>query len=231
MVLDRHGKRVARRVLGLEAALVDHSSLTIRALSPDDQRSIQAEVAGPAALLVAKVHKLHERIESQRSTRIDDKDAADVLRIMQTTDPAAIAGTLATLTCDPIACKPTNAALIYLPELFGAHGRSGITMAQRALRTAMPPERIQATLCQLHERHTRPRTTGLTPRSQQCWASLHSGGTIRSYGRRFSADRAGRSVAMCLGRVRYLDERPRGTPGSRSGGGRRRVQPLAPRSA
>ncbi|MGC2375026.1 MAG: hypothetical protein WA484_14230 [Solirubrobacteraceae bacterium] len=144
--LQGQGQRVARRALGLEAALVNHSPLTIRALSPDDQRSIQAEVAGLAALLVAKLHKLHERVESQRPTRIDDKDAADVLRIMQTTNPADIADTLATLTRDPIAGEPTTAALTYLAELFGARGRTGITMAQRALRTAMPPARIQA-LC------------------------------------------------------------------------------------
>lgn len=144
--LQGQGERVARRVLGLEAALVDHNPLTIHALSPDDKRSIQAEVAGPTALLIAKLHKLHERVESQRPTRIDDKDAADVLRIMQTTSPADIADTLAILVRDAIAGEPTAAALTYLDALFGARGRQGITMAQRALRTAMPPERIHA-LC------------------------------------------------------------------------------------
>jgi hypothetical protein len=115
-------------------------------LAPDDQRSIQAEVAGLAALLVAKLHKLHERVESQRPARIDDKDAADVLRIMQTTDPADIAVTLATLTRNPIAGEPTTAALTYLDALFGTRGRPGIAMAQRSLRTAMPADRVQ-TIC------------------------------------------------------------------------------------
>lgn len=144
--LQGQGARVARRALGLEATLVDHGPLTIHALKPDDKRSIQAEVAGAAALLVAKLHKLHERVESQRQARIDDKDAADVLRIMQTTNPADIADTLATLTRDPIAGEATAAALTYLDALFGTRGRPGVTMAQRALRTAIPSERIQA-LC------------------------------------------------------------------------------------
>jgi len=144
--LQGQGQRVARRALGLEAALVDHSRLTIHALNPDDQRSIQAEVAGAAALLVAKLHKLHERVEGKRQSRVDDKDAADVLRIMQTTKPADIADTLASLTRDPIAGEPTTAALAYLDALFGGRGRPGIMMAQRALRTALPPERILA-LC------------------------------------------------------------------------------------
>jgi hypothetical protein len=65
---------------------------------------------------------------------------------MQTTNPADIADTLATITRDPIAGEPTTAALAYLDALFGARGRPGITMAQRALRTALPSERIQA-LC------------------------------------------------------------------------------------
>ncbi len=144
--LQGQGQRVARRARGLEGALVDHSPLTIRALNSDDQRSIQAEVAGPAALLVAKLHKLHERVESRRAARIDDKDAADILRIMQTTDPTDIMDTFATLIRDPIAGEPTTTALTYLEALFGTRGCPGIAMAQRALRTAMPPERIQA-LC------------------------------------------------------------------------------------
>jgi hypothetical protein len=144
--LQGQGNRVARRALGLEAALVDHSPLTINALSPDDKRSIRAEVAGPAALLIAKLHKLRERVASQRPTRINDKDAVDILRIMQTTNPVDIADTVTILGRAPIAGEPTTAALTYLDVLFGARGRPGITMAQRALRTAMPPERIQA-LC------------------------------------------------------------------------------------
>ena len=64
--LGVHGKRAARRAVGLEAALVDHSTMTIAALDPTDNRSLQAKVAGPAALFVAKAHKLNDRAESPR---------------------------------------------------------------------------------------------------------------------------------------------------------------------
>lgn len=43
-------------------------------------RVVRAKVAGPAALLVAKVFKIHER---RGSARANDKDALDVLRILR----------------------------------------------------------------------------------------------------------------------------------------------------
>lgn len=91
--LGPHGKRAARRAIGLEAALVDHASTTIAALDPADTRSISAEVAGPAALLIAKAHKIHDRLASSRPHRADDKDAADVYRLMQSTSPADVGAT------------------------------------------------------------------------------------------------------------------------------------------
>lgn len=139
-----HGKQAARRATGLEACLVDHAPRAIAALDSSDARSITAEVAGPAALFVAKAHKLHDRVESRRGARLDDKDAADVLRLMQTTEPAAIAGTLVQLTADPTAGEATTAAIDYLSSLFGRRGAPGITMAIRATRLAVPEERVQA---------------------------------------------------------------------------------------
>ena len=41
-----HGRQSARKAVGLEAAIVDHSPMTIAALDPDDGRSIIVEVAG-----------------------------------------------------------------------------------------------------------------------------------------------------------------------------------------
>jgi hypothetical protein len=144
--LQGQGSRVARRALGLEAALIDHSQMEITALDPLDKRSVQTKVAGPAALLVAKLHKLRERIATGREDRLRDKDAADIVRIMQTTAPNEIAETLIGLCQDPIAGEPSTAALEYLDELFGRRGRRGIEMATRALRTGIPGTRVEA-LC------------------------------------------------------------------------------------
>lgn len=142
--LGVHGRRAARRAIGLEAALVDHAPMSIRALEPADARLLTANVAGPTALLVAKAHKIHDRLDRGRADRVIDKDAADVLRLMQTTNPATVGGTLAELTADPMAGSASTAAIGYLEALFGRRGRPGIAMAARAMRLALPAERVEA---------------------------------------------------------------------------------------
>lgn len=138
-----HGKRAARQIPGLEAVLVDHSPMVVAALDHADMRSIEAEVAGVAALLVAKAHKLHDRLAQGKAHRLDDKDAADVVRIMQTTVPAQVGRTLAELSGDEIAGQPTQDALGYLDELFGQRNRPGIAMAARALSLAMDAATVE----------------------------------------------------------------------------------------
>ena len=120
--------------------------MTIAALDPRDTRSLQTKVAGSAALFVAKAHKLHDRVASRRADRLDDKDAADVVRLMQTTNPDEVAITFIGLGDDEVAGIPSKNALIYIEELFGRRGSTGIEMAARALRAAMPEDRIE-TLC------------------------------------------------------------------------------------
>jgi hypothetical protein len=76
-----HDKRSTRRARGLEAAMVDHPLMTITALDPADRRSYEAHVAGPAALIVAKLHKIGER--ENTPTRLVNKDAHDLYRILR----------------------------------------------------------------------------------------------------------------------------------------------------
>ncbi|HEY5815440.1 MAG TPA: hypothetical protein VIS95_03770 [Solirubrobacterales bacterium] len=142
--LGPHGKRAARKALGLEAALVDNRTMQVEALDPADGRSATVRVAGPAALLVAKTHKIHDRVESAREDRLDDKDASDVLRLMQTCPPERVAATLRVLAAHPIAGGPTTTAIDAFEALFGVRNGAGIEMAARALRIAMPEERVRA---------------------------------------------------------------------------------------
>ncbi len=142
--LGSHGNRAARRATGLEAALVDHSPMTVRALDPEDGRSFDVEVAGPAALLVAKSHKIHDRLASSRPGRADDKDAADVYRLMQTTSPTDIGARLAELRHDPVAGQATKAGISHLSAQFGRRGGQGVAMAVRALRLAIPEAQVVA---------------------------------------------------------------------------------------
>jgi hypothetical protein len=141
--LGPHGKRAARQIPGLEAVLVDHSPVVVASLDPADKRSIEVEVAGIAALLVAKAHKLHDRVNQDKPHRLDDKDASDVVRVMQTTEPAEVGQKLVQLSGDEIAGQPTQDALRYLDDLFGRRGRPGIEMAARALSLAMDADTVE----------------------------------------------------------------------------------------
>lgn len=141
-----HGMRAARRAVGLEAALVDHGLITVTALDPSDTRQVTVEVAGVAALLVAKAHKIHDRVEAGREDRLSDKDAADVYRIMQTVRPTDVAETMSVLVADPMSGATTQQALSYMRVLFGRRAGEGVVMAQRALQLAVDPEQV-ATLC------------------------------------------------------------------------------------
>lgn len=49
--LGLHGRRAARRARGLEAALVDHSTMTVAALDPSDIRSYEVEGRGTSCPL------------------------------------------------------------------------------------------------------------------------------------------------------------------------------------
>lgn len=150
--LGPHGNRAARRATGLEAALVDHSPLTIAALEGDDQRSFEVEVAGAAALLVAKAHKIHDRLDTGRPGRAEDKDAADVYRLMQVSSPVDVAHRMAALGNSELAGPATAAAIDYLAQLFGRRGGAGVQMAARALRLAIPEAQVSALATSFVER-------------------------------------------------------------------------------
>lgn len=142
--LGAHGSRAARKATGLEAALVDHETRRVEALDSEDGRAIEVRVAGPAALLVAKLHKITDRVNSGREDRLDDKDASDVLRLMQRFPPEQIGPVLERLRRDPVAGGPTKEALEAFHSLFGVGRGRGIAMASEALRTAMPADRVRA---------------------------------------------------------------------------------------
>jgi hypothetical protein len=142
--LPGHGKRATRKTSGLEAALVDREEMKIEALEPEDRRSARLRVAGVAALLVAKTHKIADRIDAEREDRLADKDGADVLRLMVASSPTAVAATLKELLTDPVSATATSFARERFQGLFGRRGGAGIFLASRALRAAMPADRVQA---------------------------------------------------------------------------------------
>jgi hypothetical protein len=137
--LGPHGKRAARRAKGLEGALVDRERQTIHALDPSDVRQVSMWVAGPGALLVAKIHKIAERVG--HNDRVRDKDALDVLRLLRATETEQLAIRLRALQKDDLAASVTTEALDDLPRLFGSEESDGVPMpfAQPERRRIQPP--------------------------------------------------------------------------------------------
>lgn len=83
--LAPHDRLTARIARGLEPALIDHEQFAIAALEPSDARTFDLAIAGPAALLVAKVIKISERLgqSDRQPDRLKEKDALDAFRLLQ----------------------------------------------------------------------------------------------------------------------------------------------------
>jgi hypothetical protein len=128
--LGVHGNQVARKARGLEAALIDKTLATIASFEPADQRKFDISVAGPAALLIAKLHKLSERVAEGRE---EAKDALDVLRLLRAIPTEALANSIMRLIADSRAEAVTRDALGYLNELFGRAAAQGSQLAAAAV--------------------------------------------------------------------------------------------------
>lgn len=143
--LGEHGNRVGRRARGLEGAVVDHSRQQLRSFDQADQRSFDIRVAGPAALLVAKLHKIAERNQEAMGRRVKDKDALDVLRILRSTTTDVLVNGLRSLLADPLSEEVTREATTHLAALFGSASAVGTQMVMRATeRLEHPGEMAQS---------------------------------------------------------------------------------------
>ncbi len=139
--LGVHGRVATRRTPGLEAAVIDNQSRKIAALDEADSRVFEVRVAGAAALLVAKLHKLGERLGTKR---MEDKDALDVLRLLRGTQTEALAQRLVELRADAIAGPATEVAIGHLDTVFVVRGAVGPEMAARAAAHVEPMAVIRA---------------------------------------------------------------------------------------
>jgi hypothetical protein len=127
-----HAKHVARKARGLEAALVDKRTIEITALDGADTRSFSVAAAGPAALIVSKMHKILERLAERTPRRLDDKDALDVLRLLQAIRTEALAATFLQLLKTDVSRMVTDEALTALNDLFADPRAVGAEMAVRS---------------------------------------------------------------------------------------------------
>ena len=123
--LGVHGNRAARQVRGLEGALVSRRSVIISALAPGDERTYEISVAGPAALLVAKTHKLAERIDANDIRRISNKDAFDIFRLLRAVDTGELTAEIRFLEGEAISATVAAEAMVRFRELFGTPTTAG----------------------------------------------------------------------------------------------------------
>jgi hypothetical protein len=134
--------------MGIEAVLVDNDWMTISSLSSQDDRSLRVRVAGPTALLIAKAHKINDRLQqtAERPDRLSDKDALDAYRLMQTTPMERVSGTIPALLGDSRSEQVSKEGLTLLTTLFGSPRSPGVEMIVRAVAAGVPSARIE-TLC------------------------------------------------------------------------------------
>lgn len=97
--------------------------MTIDALESGDTRRFELAVAGPAALLVAKLHKTGERVE--HAARRHDKDALGVLRLLRAISIGDLAAGLERLARVELSAEVAREAITYLEELFASADAPG----------------------------------------------------------------------------------------------------------
>ena len=139
--LPGHDSRAARIVRGLEGALVDADVLGVRSFEPADGRVVEIRVAGSAALLVAKVHKIADRGGTDRA---NDKDALDVLRLLRGTSADDLARRYRSLLGDDRSSDTARHGLELLETQFGRKGRPGVEMTIRSVGALADPNEITA---------------------------------------------------------------------------------------
>ena len=93
--------------------------MNVRALADGDERAYDINVGGPAALLVAKVHKLLDRIDAEDNRRINSKDAFDVFRLLQAVETMEMIEEVNLLAATEVSTEVTVEAIAGFHELFG----------------------------------------------------------------------------------------------------------------
>ena len=129
--MNPHSKLTARRTKGIEGCLVDHTIMRINSLDSVDQRSFDIRVAKPSALLIAKLHKVNDRINDRNVS--PNKDAHDIYRLLAATNEVVFRIGLQNLLNNEISESVTLEGLEILKTLFAESLDSvGNTMAASA---------------------------------------------------------------------------------------------------
>ena len=140
-----HDNISARRVRGIEGALVDHAPMIVTWLEAGDERQHEILVAGPSALLVAKLQKIAERIEQQRRQR--PRDAHDVFRLLREVEVETFADRFGAMGAADFSHDVELEAIGHLRALFDEPARHGAQQAARAVTGLMEDPEAVALRC------------------------------------------------------------------------------------
>lgn len=121
-------KHAIGRADGLEMSVIDRDKRLIEPLDGSG-RSVDAYVAGPAALLCAKAYKLHERLAERARggrDRVKPKNAGDAWRLMAVADPSEARSAFARCGRHDVLGPPIVRGRAYLDALFGPGGQGTV---------------------------------------------------------------------------------------------------------
>lgn len=131
-----HGQGAIQHVEGAEGCLVDFDLMPL-----PDVNNVRIRVAGSAGLLIAKLHKVHERIGTPQ--RDYAKDSFDIYRLLAGTTPDEITSRLKAILASPFGVESAESGLRLLEELFAAGADApGSLRAGRAAAPARDAEQI-----------------------------------------------------------------------------------------
>ncbi|EHI43554.1 hypothetical protein OPAG_06833 [Rhodococcus opacus PD630] len=141
--LPPHAKNAMRIATGLEGCVVDNTVMTITALDSNDHRTYDVRVAGTAALLVAKIHKIHERLGTPDACRTmtPTTSTACSSHTNPTTSPTPSASCSNTRPAPP----PPNTPSSGYPKCSATPPRPEPTWQAKPKRASATPPRFRST--------------------------------------------------------------------------------------
>jgi hypothetical protein len=139
--LPGHDARAVRIVRGLDGVLVDRDLMVVGSLETGDDRSFPIQVAGPAALLIAKLHKIQDR---QGTSRQGDKDALDIFRLLRGISIEELAERIQRVRSEAASRVAAETAAKCLSSQFGDLRGAGVAMLLRAIGPLADPDEVSA---------------------------------------------------------------------------------------
>ena len=106
-------------------------------------------MAGPAALVIAKLVKLRERLDGTRPSRVLAKDASDLLRLLRSCDAAGLGRRLASLSERDAIALVAEPALAWLVEQLKSPRSQLVELTVVALNGAEPESQVRDSLATL----------------------------------------------------------------------------------